>query len=525
MGIFAEMQADGLTYYDILKQNGSLREYRNDLKQVLFTDETDTNYISLIKQAFHLKAILKVVKVNIKQQADLMYSQKARFICILNRNDETGQGYQEFFGKHEFEREHKKYIGQEEKMICFSSLYSKFPTSNGTIRTVENIERTSIFIQDLDAGKNGMPISEQLRRIAKLVKEDKIEMPHMLLFTGTGLQPVWFIDRLMMKINSRVHDTWVGIQQALFDIFQEAGLEPDDAVLNPAHNTRLVETLNVRANGARVRGYVLRTDRLQLGHFINKHFGQLHDVYKKTPKRKNENKENKKSVVKSPKFWNQHSFAWGMIQDMKNIVIWKAMHNESIVGLKWRWRMATIVRFNALIYYGGATDLALKEVENWWDTLTYEQREGTSLKEITRRSRTAEKYYNQWMKKELEEGSKYKRPGLFYKNKTLIDELQLSIECQVKLNVIKSRVERLEKDKDGNLKRVYNKEFERVRKTIERREKGVKERSEYLKEQSKTFLKVKELYEKGMKQKDIVTELNMSKSRVSELVKRLKEQS
>lgn len=525
MGIFAELQSEGLSYYDLLLKQGKISTFPNDLYQTNHRDDKDNDYIDMIKRAFKLNANLKPIKIDMIQQTNLMYDSTGRFISILNRDEETGKGYQEYYGRHEFRENYKKYMNAPEKMVCFSTLYSKYKDANGAVRTVANIDRTSIFIQDLDAGKRGMSLLEQLKRIADLVRKRFIEMPHIFLFTGTGIQLVWLIDRLVMKAGTKVSDTWHGIQKAMFKVLEEAGLEPDPAVLNPVHNTRLVDSLNIHsAGGEKVRGYAVRTDRIRLGAFINKYFTQLHDVYKKNAPKK---AGGGGKVIKSPKFWTERSYAWGMIQDMMIIPKWKHLNGESIIGLQWRWRMATIVRFNSLLYSGGDTNFALSQVEEWWNSLAREQQQDASLKEMVRRSRTAERYYKEKMEGTWDK-KKYKRGGLFYTNKTLIKELELSIDCQLHLNIIKSRIEGYKKDEEGNLKRIYNKEFERARKNKENREKGVKERDTYLEKakqeglQSETYLKVKELYEAGYKQVQIVKKLGISKGMVSRLVNRVK---
>ncbi|MUL34746.1 hypothetical protein [Priestia megaterium] len=541
MSVYARMQDEGLTYRDLLRERGQLKTYNNNLPATLLFDKTDRELVGLIEKHLQKLAKFEVTKINILQQQDLMYNKSGRFISVLNRNPETGGGYQEYYGFREFKEEYEKYINEKEKMICLSTLYSKFPTSEGIIRTVRNANRTSIFVQDLDAGKKGMSLDEQLRRVAELVHKKVIEMPNLILFTGTGIQLFWLIDNLMMKEGTKVFSTWKGIQKTLFTALEEAGLEPDPVVFDPTHNTRLVETLNARANDHRVRGYVIHSTRFTLSHFINKYFSVLHDIYKKQPKTKSkpatkgfikqregtreEVEENqKKKVRKDPRFWTAHSYAWAMKEDMSLIAKYKAELGDSMQG--YRWRMATIVRFNAIVFYGGDYEQAIKAVEEWWNGLAEFQKTDTSLQEIIRRSRTAQRYYEEMMDGTF--NPKYKRGGLYYKAATLIKEFDIPLECQLMLNVIKSRVEKRVKDPEtGKLKRVLNKEYERARKNKENREKGVKERSEYLQEvkeeakNNETQLKVKELYLTGMKQVHIAELLGISKPRVSKIVKDL----
>lgn len=514
MGVFSEMHAAGLTIRDMLIERGIIKCFVNNSVSAPF-DHEDTENVKMIKEVFKDYAIFTITKMDMLRQRDLMYNNSKRFICILNRNHATGSGYQDIIGYDQFDRVYQKYIQKSEKMICFSTLYSKFRQSNGKIRTIENINRTSVFVQDCDAGKKGMPIREQLERIAKLVKEGKILMPNIVLFSGSGIQLIWLIDNLIMKLNTKVFESWVGIQKAMFKALQEAGLDPDYRVLDPSHNTRLVDTFNLRAGNKLVRGYVLHTERKKLGDFINFYFTELHDVFKKSPKPKVKKAKKTASttgkVIKSPKFWSLRSYAWGMIQDMKLIPVLKEKYGETLVGLKWRWRMATIVRFFALIYYDCPV-MAIKEVEDWWNGLPHSQRVGTSLKEIIRRSRTAERYYREFKENNFDK-KKYKRAGLFYKNQTLIEELQLSVDIQLHLNIIKSRSY---KDKDG--KKKWNTEYERKRKTLENRAKGIRSHAEKKKEKIEAIKAVLES-DPNASTRDIEKETGIPYRTVARLIK------
>jgi len=511
MGVFAELHAEGMVFRDLLRERG-IRELPNTAVS-LPLDQKDIEHIQLIKSIFGSKFILNPKKIDVLMQRNYIYNDSGRFICIVNRDNETGKGYQEYYGFREFEKQYEKYIKQPEKLICYSTLYSKYPTSDGTVRSMPNLHRTSIFIQDLDAGKEGMPIKEQLERINKLIVEKKILLPNLLLFTGTGIQPVWFIDNLMMKERSKVHETWVGIQKAMFEAFKEVGLKPDEAVFQPFHNTRMVDTINLRADGNTVKGYVLHTDRKRLGDFINHYFGQLHDVFKKNPSKK---EFATGQVVKSPKFWNMHSYAWGIIQDMKLIPVLKKKMDEPLEGLQWRWRMATVVRFFALVYYVGDERMALKEVEDWWETLTPDQQEGTSLREIVRRSKTAQRYYKEFKNDKFDK-KKYKRAGLFYKNQTFIDELELSVDIQLNLNIIKKRTY-TKKNEEGKLVKKYDTEYERKRKTLENRNKGIRSHDD---KKSEKIALIKAVLEANPKVsiRKISEETGIPKSTVSDLKK------
>ncbi|WDI00125.1 winged helix-turn-helix domain-containing protein (plasmid) [Paenibacillus urinalis] len=464
MGIFSQLDANReSSVHDLLARKGITLEFQNNLESVPL-DAQDSENMALIKRIFN-SVTIRPTKIDMIIQRDAMYNNARRFICVLNRNNETGGGYQDLYGFNEFERERGKYIGESEKMISFSTFYSKHPAKNGAVRTPENIFRTSVFAQDIDAGKDGMPIEEQLRRLHGLVIQNRVPLPNKILFSGTGIQPFWFTESLMMKVGSKVYQTWEGIQRAIFAALDEAGLKPDPAVFNPSHNTRMVETINERAGGKLVRGYVLHTERKRLGFFINHYFTALHDVFKAAPVKKSGSK-----VVKSPKFWNQHSYAWGMIQDMNLIPELKVREGETIVGLQWRWRMATIVRFFAWIYWDDET-MALKQVEEWWMNLPASEQEGTTLKEIMRRSKTADRYYLEF-KQQMFDKKKYKQAGLFYKNETLVKELQLSVNIQLQLNIIKIRSYK-DKSNENKTGKKWDTEYERTRNTIRRKEQGV----------------------------------------------------
>ncbi|NMD72803.1 winged helix-turn-helix transcriptional regulator [Bacillus sp. DNRA2] len=425
-----------------------------NIRQIDKLDAVDQEKIQLIRNYLQVH---KPIKVDAKKFIKKVFEGTDYFVCLFNKNPDTV--FNELFGvRKEVYRVIDRYENKKDKYISYSSYVSKkSKDQNGDkkkVRTIENIRHTVCLVQDLDYYKFGISESGALATISELVDARELEMPHILLFTGKGIQLIWLIDNVYMKRDSKSHRVWTAVQESMMDVLKD--LNPDSVVKNPAAVTRLPNTINSK-NGQQVRAYLLREDRLPLGYFIENYLPFPEPDVR--PARK------VGKVVRSPKMWNEFTLNRERENDVFRIVEYKQSHNENLIGI--RQHLALVLRFHALVSSEGDYEYAENQVHHLWAIM--KQREHTSLDEILRRSQAAERYYQEYKGEVKWTGDgKYQCPGLFYKNTTLVKKWEIPVECQIQLKTIK----------------VKNKEYDRVRKNAERRNKGIVAREDYLEQQN-----------------------------------------
>ncbi|BDR65724.1 hypothetical protein K134307016_p10350 (plasmid) [Clostridium tetani] len=142
--------------------------------------------------------------------------------------------------------------------------------------------------------------------------------------------------------------------------------------------------------------------------------------------------------------------------------------------------------------YEGDTENALKS------TLDFNKqfKEPLSIGEVERATKSATKAYKQWLK-DCPTGT-YSRGGYNYKNKTLIKLLNITEEEMKVLETIISNTE---------VKRRTNIRTNKYHKAKRRNENGLTKRQQ---EKLDKISKVKELYSKGLTQKEIANKLGIT---------------
>lgn len=399
------------------------------------------------------------------------------------------------------------------------------------VRVQENIQRTYMLAQDLDFYKLGVTEKQAMEKIAELVHNQKIVCPTFVVYTGRGIQLLWCV-KPFKNIEGFTNDRqWRAIQEDMIRIFDEVGLYPDTVVKAPNAVTRVAQTPNIKSKTL-VKAFYTNSMPLTLQDLVFFH-GVIPypDRKVKPPKEKPSNKEkevvNLSSEVAQPvterepskvaklKNWNDFTLNRNREEDIFIFVREAVKQGLNIVG-KRTW-LATILRFHALVSSGGDSVYAQKRFIQFWNLLTELKVDcDNSFEEMEERSDMAQKYYDDWVNDKWDK-SKYKQGGLFYKNATLLDELGIrdNYYIQWKMNTIK----------------IKNKPYEAARKRFERLEQGkvqgtAEEYNARRKEESVNnvnFIKVKSLFEQGMKQVDIVKKTGLSKSYVSKIVRKIKD--
>jgi Winged helix-turn-helix DNA-binding len=454
LGVFNELSMGEITREELLLRKGLIKEFQLKFTQTESIDEIDRIKIQKLKNLLRLKAIYKL---NALEQAQITFEDTENYMVVFNKLQTTG-GWHDFIGIKSEIGKIKSYENKKDAYISTASYVSKKTAydENGKKlpqRTQTNIKDIVILSQDCDFYKYELTEDDALQILAEKIHKNILEMPHFIIFSGKGLQLVWLTDTVMAKKGSGSEKLFKAIQSHLMKSLKE--LNPDNVVMTPSNVIRLANTINSK-NDAIVRAYILRTDRKPLGYF-KENYLPIPTPNKKVPRPRK--KILQSNVVRDTRLWNTYTLNYQRAHDVFRIVKYKQEHNESLIGI--RQHLALLLRFHTLVYTNGDYSAALQKVGELWDML--EERDHTSFEEIERRSRTAERYYKEWIGEVDWQGKgAYANPGLFYKNQTLIKHWSLSKRCQVELKTIKIR----------------DKEYERLRKEIENRKKGIKSHAE-----------------------------------------------
>lgn len=491
---YSELYEMGISPRAYLESIGKIKSYKNELPEIVVTDAVDESNKLLIQQTLGKMNSFKIKRITAHQQKDLLYNGKGRFVSIVHSGEERGTGYQTVHGWKQVDNELTNIQGQNNKFACFGTLYSKYPVKDlDAVRITENLENVSILTQDIDAGKSGMSLREQLERISQLVYSKQMPMFNLIMFTGTGIHIFWLIDNVFMKPGSASNWLWIKTQRYLFEVLDKAGLEPDKSVFQPAHNTRWDGTVNTFANNAVVRGYLINSKRMKLRDFKPYVFEKVRNKVKKPSPERDKSKDADVIPLQARQFFiDIREYAQRFLDDLFLIPKLKDKQGQSLVGM--RSDMAAYVLFMAMICEENEDNdeqFALNKLREWWHELP--QQQDTNFKEIYRRSKRAFRYYREFLRgKPLNYDptgkNGHKRAGLFANHRTLIEKWDLNLDIRLQMKCIKGRVIRVEKTdeviiKDGKAKpvykRIFDQEFENARLKLYRREKGEQPREAY----------------------------------------------
>jgi hypothetical protein len=367
-------------------------------------------------------------------------------ICIFQKQS-NGISRNTFFKKKEADRL-VSYLNKTfgiDTYISYSTYYNKAKKNkNDVLRTQSNIVKTYMIVQDLDYYKGDNPISDAdvLRKLGEMIRNGDLICPSFIISTGRGYQLIWLVEPFS-NISGYANDRdWHTIQEHLYQKLRE--FNSDNVVKNPSAVTRLVGTKH-RISGNKVYGYLSNEAVNNLQDFMF-----FHDLVP-TPDRKvvpKKRPQTNKPITRLVSNWNEFTLNRSRENDIFIFVQVQNERGKSYIGIR-NW-LALVLRFHAIVSSAGDYDYAQKRVIELCSTMDMSD---TSVDEILRRSKTAEKYYEDW-KNGTWDKDKYFRGGLFYTNARMLELMDIIDDyyIQWKMNTIKFK----------------NKEYEAARKRFEK---------------------------------------------------------
>jgi len=306
-----------------------------------------------------------------------------------------------------------------------------------------------------------------------------IPTPNYVVFSGRGLTISWTID----PIPASRFPEWSLAQEYIYNQLKEMGA--DARAKDPSRVTRISDTINSK-NGAVTRMKVYSHDKYDIEKIIEYIPDEPEPLPKPISKPRKKSSKSRISYI-----LNERTLIYARMQDLEAL---QKLRRGDCEGN--REIMTFLFRYWASCFYTD-TETALNRTLEFNLDFT----KPLSKKEVIKATKSAETAY----KKKAREAPDniYGWNGYRYRNKTLIDMLDISPDEQKHLKTIIGKEEK-------------NRRLRQARKNKRRNENGFTKRQQKKEDRRKVVI---ELFVRGMKQKDIAAELNISISTVKRFVK------
>lgn len=377
--------------------------------------------------------------------------------------------------------------GETDTYIAPNTMYKPF-------RRVENIRQFRALYIDID-GVEGDQVACSYR-ILELAENKEIPKPTMIVNSGRGIHVYW---RIKNAPYGALY-TWQELEDYLYYKLKHLGA--DMAATDGARILRLPGTINSKNNST--------CRALMVDDSIEYSMYDLREAYLnyKPKGRQLEIQEAKKKTsnkVVANAFFNSYSLHTERAKDLTMLC---KLRNYDVKG--YRNMILHCFAYWKGIYIRDEEELA-KEVIDLNNSFKEPLKESEVNGILRCIPKAIDKFiaYEQGVRsgerKRVTKGMKDK-DGYWYKNETLVERFKMTEYEQSKMITIIGIEEKYKRNNKN-------------RRNKRRNEEGLTSREQ---QKNDTIKAVKELYEKGYKQVEIVKELNLTKGRVSQIIKTLK---
>ena len=377
--------------------------------------------------------------------------------------------------------------GEEDVYIAPNTFYKPY-------RSVQNIRHFRALYIDIDLKSYGK--EEAVYNIYEKAAIGEIPEPSMVLDSGRGLHVYWRIEDAPYNALW----TWQQIEDYLYKKLQYLGA--DIKATDGARLLRLPSTYNSKSN-TECKILIEKDITYSMRDLREKYLEYKAKPYQLELHQTKEFKKQTKGTIST--LFNSYTLHLYRDDDIKMLC---KLRNYDVEGYR-------NFILHCFAYWTGIyirdTDELEKEVIELNNAFKKPLKE-TEVKAILRCiPKAIDKFlnYQQTLKngqvKKVTKGMKDKG-GYWYKNQTLIESLDITLEEQKKFKTIIGQEEK------------YNRNNKR-RNDTRRNKEGLTPREQ---QKQHTIKSVKALYEKGYKQVEIVKELELTKGRVSQIIKTLK---
>ena len=418
------------------------------------------------------------------KQTDEHSSPSIRYINCIHGESEgwitkakiSDKGYKQWHYKH------IQLVGlkfdEDNEYITLNTFYK-------TYRRIECLKELNALFIDLDTYKTGFTKEQILMNLNENYFGKNIPIPNLIIDSGRGLYLIW----LIKKVPSMALPLWKAIEEYFYKILKEFGA--DRQALDATRILRIPGSFNSKTH-TEVK-IIDNYDYLyELREIQNEYMPELSE---KAPKRRGRPK--KVSFI-----YRESSLYYTRLQDLIKLCELREYH------LKGHREFILFLYRYYLCYFTEDTEKSLNdtiELNNMFKQPLREQ-------EVIRATKSAEKVY-------LSKNKDYK-----YKNETLINLLQISDDEQREMKTIISK-EEYKRRKQIRDREYQNSKYDSKNAKVKYKNK-LKQNGKITKEEEISLrrVRIKDLLGKGLKQKGICTQLNISKDTYLRDRKYLKEQ-
>ena len=389
--------------------------------------------------------------------------------------------------------------------------YNTYLTINSfksPIKTLSNLYSLNALWSDIDYYKVIKYADKTYLEMIEIISKNKLikkAPPSFWVYSGQGIYPLWLIKDAHA---GACLPLWNRIMREIQEALKPYGADP--GAVEAAHFLRLPGSNNTKSgNIAKIikddivfnpKRYTLK----ELSELILDVLPYSKSEWQEIKKKKRKTKKEKKSC-KVTSIFNIHSLNFARMQDMQTLI---ELRKGDCIGT--RERMLFLYRYWANCYHK-CDETALSEILRLNDMF----KEPLSESEVVNATKNAAEAASLWEKQLNEYLSLDEKPSVkkffydnksgayIYSNKKLILDLKIEQEEMKSLRTIFNNTEKLRRKNEK-------------RKADRRNENGLNSR-----EQAKVdkILAIGELIEKGLKNKDIVNRLNLTKGTVSKYSK------
>lgn len=366
---------------------------------------------------------------------------------------------------------HYRYKELLEQDFNQENVYISINTFYSTFRRLEYLKELKAQFIDLDIYKTGFTKTQIIMHLETDYFNKSIPRPNLIIDSGRGLYLIW----LLNSVPSKALPLWKAVEEYLYSVLKPFGA--DRQALDPTRVLRVPGSINSKSNTT--VNVIEQYDYIyDLREIQNEYLPEL------KPKEKKKGRPSRTVFIH-----RERSLYFARIQDITKLCELREYdlkgHRELILFL---------YRYY-LCYFLEDTKKALEDVLELNREFIYPLSEN----EVIRATRSAEKVY-------LSKDKDYR-----YKNETLIELLEITELEETHMSTIISKNEYKRRD------RVYQKnKYQRKLKS----EGKISEKEKL----SQRRAKIKDLLAEGLKQKDICSQLNISKDTYIRDRKYLREQ-
>ena len=366
---------------------------------------------------------------------------------------------------------HYRYKELLEQDFNQENVYISINTFYSTFRRLEYLKELKAQFIDLDIYKTGFTKAQIIMHLETDYFNKSIPRPNLIIDSGRGLYLIW----LLNSVPSKALPLWKAVEEYLYSVLKPFGA--DRQALDPTRVLRVPGSINSKSKTT--VSIIDEYDYIyDLREIQNEYLPEL------KPKEKKKGRPSKTVFIH-----RERSLYFARIQDITKLCELREYdlkgHRELILFL---------YRYY-LCYFLEDTKKALEDVLELNREFIYPLSEN----EVIRATRSAEKVY-------LSKDKDYR-----YKNETLIELLEITELEETHMSTIISKNEYKRRD------RVYQKnKYQRKLKS----EGKISEKEKL----SQRRAKIKDLLAEGLKQKDICSQLNISKDTYIRDRKYLREQ-